>query len=359
VVRNAWVGFEGVQYLCAPSTHILGGFQVRSVAYIQLPFDPPHTHKLDQHQVYNTREMETIVLAPVPCTATNSVVNDTAPQFQAWTGGSLEGDATAISATSDMCEAGIIPTAPITIPNTAGMLECTEQQQSDARDGWTQLFAIYDDRTKDDLPNTKAEIAAGFGNDNAFYIGNEALNRLDILSAEICAGACGSVMDCHEIDNVQAAARTFAPTSLNTDLKKSIGCFTGQCESASGCCGEGYLMYGDFPNWKLFDGTTWSYGSYTSISLYSDADWHTDGSGMTMKSARCSGLNKTLRSMMLLNPPSAFSPLSSGWQSSWLVLDDVIESPTCWLGTSICVIQWHALLVSLFSPVSLSVLSQH
>ena len=88
-------------------------------------------------------------------------------------------------------------------------------------------------------------IAAGFRNANAYYRGNAYVNGLTISSFEICLGKDGCVFDCHEIvetevgsfiTNVNGPARSLSTPSpvfaeLDTDLKKALGCMTGQCLS--------------------------------------------------------------------------------------------------------------------------------
>lgn len=163
---------------------------------------------------------------------------------------------------------------------------CPDQQANDAADGWLRVFAIYDDRGKDDLPNSAAEIGAGFARENAFYIGNDALNELDILEAEVCAGACGQAMACRPIDAslIHSHVRESAPGMLNTDVKKMIGCFTGQCERGEGSCN--LMAQGSYTDCTLFNGQGWSDSHACGcVSLYSDTDWHVDGSGLSMKRA--------------------------------------------------------------------------
>ena len=48
------------------------------------------------------------------------------------------------------------------------------------------VFDYYDDDSTDDIPNTKEAIASGFTTNNAWYIGNAALNALTFMEAEFC-----------------------------------------------------------------------------------------------------------------------------------------------------------------------------
>ena len=48
------------------------------------------------------------------------------------------------------------------------------------------VFSLVDDDDVKDLPSTATEIASGFHNDNAYYIGNVILDNLWIKSAKMC-----------------------------------------------------------------------------------------------------------------------------------------------------------------------------
>ena len=63
--------------------------------------------------------------------------------------------------------------------------------------GATVVLSYHDLDDADDVPDSGATIAAGFSTDSSFYIGNGALNALDIAEAEMCvwyesAGSCVS-----------------------------------------------------------------------------------------------------------------------------------------------------------------------
>ena len=54
------------------------------------------------------------------------------------------------------------------------------------RTGGRVVFSLVDDNSVKDLPSSAAEIAAGFQNSNAFYIGNAELEAINIKSAKMC-----------------------------------------------------------------------------------------------------------------------------------------------------------------------------
>ena len=54
------------------------------------------------------------------------------------------------------------------------------------RTGGRVVFSLVDDNSVKDLPSSAAEIAAGFQNPNAFYIGNAELEAINIKSAKMC-----------------------------------------------------------------------------------------------------------------------------------------------------------------------------
>ena len=71
----------------------------------------------------------------------------------------------------------VVGPAPVNSNSCAGDLH---------RTGGRVVFSLVDDNSVKDLPSTAAEIAAGFQNPNAFYIGNAKLETLDIKSAKMC-----------------------------------------------------------------------------------------------------------------------------------------------------------------------------
>ena len=82
----------------------------------------------------------------------------------------------------------------------------------------------------------QASIASGFDNTNAYYIGNQALNALQLARVQICVGTIsGCNVDCHDIKPEHIGAQisdgwSNVPSSADVpeDFKKMIACFTGQ-----------------------------------------------------------------------------------------------------------------------------------
>lgn len=87
---------------------------------------------------------------------------------------------------------------------------------------------------KDDIPNSREEIKPGFDHANAFFIGNDALNDLNISEAEMCvlSSSQNCVTNCHPFadDAYLAYADACALIQgLNTNTKKLIAALSGQC----------------------------------------------------------------------------------------------------------------------------------
>ena len=59
------------------------------------------------------------------------------------------------------------------------------------RTGGRGVFSLVDDNSVKDLPSSAAEIAAGFQNPNAFYIGNAELEAINIRSRRRCCASSG------------------------------------------------------------------------------------------------------------------------------------------------------------------------
>ena len=60
-------------------------------------------------------------------------------------------------------------------------------QTHKAEDGWCTIFAIEDDRNKDDMPNDYDTLAAGYKKENPYFIGLKVLANLgEITAAELC-----------------------------------------------------------------------------------------------------------------------------------------------------------------------------
>ena len=100
---------------------------------------------------------------------------------------------------------------------------------------WPLVPFYYRDTPLDDIPNTEAEIAEGFSNSNAYFVGNAALAELDIDEAELCVEDLAAEKKlCLPLDHresellydggVREALRGESVTSLHT----LIGILSGQ-----------------------------------------------------------------------------------------------------------------------------------
>ena len=88
------------------------------------------------------------------------------------------------------------PSAPIKF-NAAGKNTCADHKNNldPGAAGYMVVFDYHDDRSTDDIPNKKEDIAKGFTTGNAMYIGNNALNALSFSEAEFCMAKARSSPD--------------------------------------------------------------------------------------------------------------------------------------------------------------------
>jgi hypothetical protein len=85
-----------------------------------------------------------------------------------------------------------LTTTTDTTTTTTTTIPCKDYRMDcDPDPGWITIAELQDDRSKDDYPNSEAEIGKGFKRENSFYIGNRKLADLDgkILKAEMCIGS--------------------------------------------------------------------------------------------------------------------------------------------------------------------------
>lgn len=97
------------------------------------------------------------------------------------------------------------------------------------------VFAVVDDDATDDIPDSPAAIAEGFRNANAHYIGNAALEKLEITSAKMCLerSKAGGDATCAKtcVDVVESDFEYSGLTPpFSSGLKKAIWALTGQVD---------------------------------------------------------------------------------------------------------------------------------
>ena len=97
------------------------------------------------------------------------------------------------------------------------------------------VFAVVDDDVTDDIPDSPAAIAEGFRNANAHYIGNVALEELNITSAKMClerskaGGDARCAKTCVELLESDFEYGGLTPP-FSSELKKAIWALTGQVD---------------------------------------------------------------------------------------------------------------------------------
>ena len=97
------------------------------------------------------------------------------------------------------------------------------------------VFSLVDDDATDDLPDKQGDLARGFTRANAFYVGNEALEKLDVVSAKMCLerskrdGEVTCVKSCVDIVDSDFAYAGQTPP-FGSATKKAIWAMTGQVD---------------------------------------------------------------------------------------------------------------------------------
>ena len=169
---------------------------------------------------------------------------------------------------------------------------------------------LEDDEDTDDVPDDAASRAAGYRRPNAYYVGNNGLNVLDLSGSvvELCFGVkSGCQISCELLTADMAGIHVTSdkivwPGATPADnLKKMIAAFTGQSSVPQSTdeffvCGAA-SSFPQCPVWGSMPGTwggTWSncpsdpVTSYTrGISAHTntnsmDAAWHMWGCGITL-----------------------------------------------------------------------------
>lgn len=161
-------------------------------------------------------------------------------------------------------------------------------------DGWDYILDYGDDRSKDDIPDDGASIAAGFSNENAYYIGNEELAKLDLAEVQLCALASGS--NCNANCFSLSDGNTGNPSSWFLEgnvpdncfpgaspLMRNIAVYTGQCVGP-------HFIFMDtaIEKFSMFEGEFsdrgWQCGNYHRFYTWDaiNSGWHAEGWGLTL-----------------------------------------------------------------------------
>jgi len=175
---------------------------------------------------------------------------------------------------------------PVAMTTTTTTTTVVFRQRCAHDAGWTYILDYSDDRNVDDIPNSRAEIPAGFHHANAFYIGNDALDKLDIQEAEMCALASSENCNwsCHLITDgaYNPDANGCAPIQrFSTNTKKIIAALSGQCEG---------IAHGQHRIYNVMNNVPWGCsGVSTYIYASHDTYWHAHGDGLTLYGDRTTG----------------------------------------------------------------------
>jgi len=175
---------------------------------------------------------------------------------------------------------------------------------------WHYVLDYSDRLETNDLPDDPNDIGPGFQNANAYYIGNTALQDLDIQSAEACFVASSQSCDvaCVPITDSNAGNTTDSNwlsvlSMFDTPVKKIIAAFSGQFPYPASYSGAIFFEYSANPNcdsngdYTTPAGCAWgsipqfgnncgsqSIGGHTGSGQWGSwgANWHLWGAGATM-----------------------------------------------------------------------------
>lgn len=155
----------------------------------------------------------------------------------------------------------------------------------DVEGGWTRVFQLYDDNNVDDLPDGVTAMAAGFSRDNAFFIGNTALNALAFDDARWCMSD-GVSTACFPITDADWGYRLSDVDGLVGGQRRVIAALSGQINDGrteDGANGDFYATKTGqpVPMCPTYTGTFDSNGQIRQWQ-HSDADWHTWGYGLSL-----------------------------------------------------------------------------
>jgi len=133
------------------------------------------------------------------------------------------------------CIALGLPTKPPTTTTTTPVLPPGFTGKCSHQSGWTYILDYSDERGKDDIPDTPKDIANGFANKNAFFMGNanlEQLNLMNTMNLEVCfaSSSANCIESCEPINaNSWVANSACSFPSLTDNRKKAIAALSGQC----------------------------------------------------------------------------------------------------------------------------------
>jgi len=183
------------------------------------------------------------------------------------------------------------PTTTTTTP-AAYRPPLTFKERCDHDPAWIYVLDYSDDRSKDDIPNDFNLLVGGFANENAYYMGNEKLDKLNIKEAEMCilssitktsTGQCQS--SCMQFGEDQKGDAECMGDSLGSPVTMIIAALSGQIKGQ--CSRTGDLLQnfdvrvGTFQ--EDFSSTKWNCrGVHKRLYGQADGRWHAEGWGVTL-----------------------------------------------------------------------------
>lgn len=202
------------------------------------------------------------------------------------------GETSSIDSWMDVTCKVTTPTKSLTPSSFKG--ECQHDE------GWHYVLDYHDRLNVDDIPNEQSTIAAGFAHDHAYFIGNAAVDQMDIDKIQIChlsasrscAGKCSYVYNKHSPSEVIGNHKfgelvNNGHNELKTDAAKIIAAWSGQALGTGAMVEQfGSPRDGD-QSWNCNpDGSS----ATTSIQAgHSGPGWHVHNWGLTL-SIRQQGL---------------------------------------------------------------------
>lgn len=142
---------------------------------------------------------------------------------------------------------------------------------------WTYIMEYFDQPSVDDIPNSEDAVVAGFSNSNAFFIGEDELDKLNFSEMEVCyTGSTDCRVECLPVDaTADLQCVCSRASSQKTSQKQFAIAFAGGCDSE--CSGTSNYMA------KWLDTDRWAdSASFALFATYSGVNWHVWYNGATL-----------------------------------------------------------------------------
>jgi len=101
------------------------------------------------------------------------------------------------------------------------------------------VFYLHDDPSLNDMPDTPADIAPGFTNDNAMYVGNYRVAQMPITGLKMCLAEKATGIElCYDVTDTDFTWTGDVPTEFTNPFQKVIFALSGQVPVGSSGSGN-------------------------------------------------------------------------------------------------------------------------